>query len=316
MKLHLDKTAFEMLINEASSKNGVRSEVLEKDYYVTLLLFELSRFENQGYAFFKGGTALYKAMKSIQRFSEDIDLTIQIDDCPNPSQAKKRLENSTLKFECMPKGAILENKRGSITCEYLYTSLYNFDENDTLDRYGKVKVEGTSFTISEPISEIEIAPHLYELCNDTQKRILNDLYDVKPFTIKTISMERIFIDKIFASEFYFERNEYTDVSKHVYDLTVLLQDEQIINFLKNRDRVLRIVELKRKEELIRKGGVDSNLKISDFPFLNKLFDNKTFEDDFYRMQRIYVFKRDDFISLDKVKKSILEIANIFKKIEC
>lgn len=32
-------------------------------------------------AYFKGGTALYKAQKSIRRFSEAIDLTICIDNC-------------------------------------------------------------------------------------------------------------------------------------------------------------------------------------------------------------------------------------------
>lgn len=36
------------------------------------------------------GTALYKALKSIRRFSEDIDLTICIDSCSG-SQAKKEV---------------------------------------------------------------------------------------------------------------------------------------------------------------------------------------------------------------------------------
>ena len=61
----------------------------------------------------------YKALKSIRRFSEDIDLTVYIEDCPTASQAKKRLENATLKFSCLEKGETLEIHRGSITCEYL-----------------------------------------------------------------------------------------------------------------------------------------------------------------------------------------------------
>lgn len=87
MKLHLDKTAFEFIIDEVASEKHIRRDVLEKDYYVTLLLKELSKKDNQGYAYFKGGTALYKALKSIRRFSEDIDLTVFIEDCPTPSQA-------------------------------------------------------------------------------------------------------------------------------------------------------------------------------------------------------------------------------------
>ena len=52
-------------------------------------------------AYFKGGTALYKALKSIRRFSEDIDLTVSIDNC-NGKQAKKRLEAATKKYRLFP----------------------------------------------------------------------------------------------------------------------------------------------------------------------------------------------------------------------
>lgn len=97
MKLHLDRAAFEFIIDKTAKTNGVRRDVLEKDYYVTLLLCELSQKESQGYAYFKGGTALYKALRSIRRFSEDIDLTVFTEDCPTNSQAQKRLENAALK---------------------------------------------------------------------------------------------------------------------------------------------------------------------------------------------------------------------------
>lgn len=55
----------ELLISNISERTGVREDVLEKDYYVTLLK-ELSEKKNQNYAYFKGGTALYKALKSIR----------------------------------------------------------------------------------------------------------------------------------------------------------------------------------------------------------------------------------------------------------
>ncbi len=231
MKLHLDKSAFDYIIEEVATTHNIRRDVLEKDYYVTLMLQELVSLPNQGYAYFKGGTALYKALKSIRRFSEDIDLTVYVEDCPSNSQAQKRLEKATLNYCCIPKGQTLENNRGSITCEYLYKSMYVLDETDLLQRFGRVKVEATSFTVSEPTTKIEIAPHLYELSNDTNKAILRDSYDVKPFEIATISLERIFIDKIFATQFYFERKEYGDVSKHVYDITVLMGLEKIQKFL-------------------------------------------------------------------------------------
>ena len=133
-----------------------------------------------------------------------------------------------------------------------YDSIFELDMEDSLQRFGKVKVEGTSFTVSEPTEKIEIAPHLYELCTEERKEILRDFYNVAPFIVETISLERIFIDKVFAAEFYFKSREFSDVAKHVYDLTVLLQKEQIKVFLSNAKEVFRIVGLKRKEELVLK----------------------------------------------------------------
>ena len=78
MNLHEDKLAFLNIINLVHEDSGIRSDILEKDYYVTLLLRELAGKQAELPAYFKGGTALYKAQKSIRRFSEDIDLTVLI----------------------------------------------------------------------------------------------------------------------------------------------------------------------------------------------------------------------------------------------
>ncbi len=310
MKLHLDKEAFEYIIDELSKANSVRRDVLEKDYYVTLLLNELSRLPNQGYAYFKGDTALYKALRSIRRFSEDIDLTVYVEDCPSTSQEQKRLEKVSKKYTSMPKGRTIEDKRGSITCEYVYDSMYNIDTLDKLQRFGSVKVEATSFTVSEPTDKIEIAPHLYELCSEERKEILSKQYDVKPFFIETISLERIFIDKVFAAEFYYERKEYSDVAKHVYDLTVLMSNEKIIEFLKDKERVNSIVALKRKEELNRLGGVDSKKDVANFEYFLGLTDNKSFDEKFAEMQKIYVLNKNDIIAKEEMLSALAILRDV------
>ena len=42
MNLHEDKLAFLNIINLVHEDSGIRSDILEKDYYVTLLLRELA----------------------------------------------------------------------------------------------------------------------------------------------------------------------------------------------------------------------------------------------------------------------------------
>ncbi len=64
--------------------------IIEKDYYVTMFLEALAkRVPN---LLFKGGTSLSKCHKIINRFSEDIDLTLDAD---NQTQGNKR----NLKYE-------------------------------------------------------------------------------------------------------------------------------------------------------------------------------------------------------------------------
>ena len=235
MKLHKDKFSFLNIIGLIHGVTGIREDILEKDYYVTLLLKELSEKQETLPAYFKGGTALYKAQKSIRRFSEDIDLTICIDNCSG-SQAKKRLETATKKYLSLPRTSrkeLEDDRKRSITAVYDYTPAVTVDTNDPLQRFGYVKVEGTSFTVSEPFSTLEIEPILYTCATEEQRVILREQFEVMPFPIKTIRLERIFADKIFAAEFYYEREMYFDVAKHIYDVGVMLDLQSIQDMIGN-----------------------------------------------------------------------------------
>ena len=90
-------------------------------------------------------------MHSIRRFSEDIDLTVDISSCPSKTQQRKRLKDSAKKFTCLGEGKVEEDNNGSITVSYYYDSLFDINLDDQLQRYGKVKIESTSFTVSEPV---------------------------------------------------------------------------------------------------------------------------------------------------------------------
>ena len=87
--------------------------------------------------------------------------------------------------------------------------------------FGYVKVEGTSFTVSEPLHHLKLNRYFYTYATEEQRNILRSQYDVVPFMINTIRLERIFADKIFAAEFYYERKMYFDVAKHLYDVSVM-----------------------------------------------------------------------------------------------
>lgn len=311
MKLHEDRAAFAAILEEISEEFGLRRDVLEKDYYVTLLLKELSKKQDEVRVYFKGGTALYKALRSIRRFSEDIDLSVYADDLPTESQKQKRLKNAALKFICLAKGRTLENKRGSITCEYNYDPLYAVDEEDALQRFGNVRVEATSFTVSRPVENVAVSPYLYELCGEEKRRILEREYGVGEFFVKTIGIERIFIDKIFASEFYYVRRALADASKHIYDIAVLMQNERIKEFLSDEKKVAEMVGLKRTEEKARIGGIPETLDIKDFSYFDSIKTDAELKRSFQAMQRIYVFSAKDMIAYESLPDIFERLRQIF-----
>jgi hypothetical protein len=317
MRLHEDKYSFLNVINLIHEASGIRRDILEKDYYVSLLLKELSEKQKDLPAYFKGGTALYKAQKHIRRFSEDIDLTVCVDNCSN-SQAKKRLELATKKYQSLQRTTrkeLEENRKGSITTVYDYLPLVQVDSEDPLQRFGYVKVEGTSFTVSEPFTALEIEPILYTYATEEQKRILQEQFSVEPFHVNTIRLERIFADKIFAAEFYYERKMYFDVAKHIYDVSVMLEIPQIQKLMDNRTEFLRMLGYKRLEETRRTGSNLAERGFSEFVIFNGLADNTDLQADYENMQKNYVFAEKDILPFPYIENQWKKLAVALKELD-
>lgn len=313
MKLHLDQPAFETLLLNESESSGIRADILEKDYYVTLILNELANKQDQAFAYFKGGTALYKAIGSIRRFSEDIDLTVSIEGCTN-SQAKKRVARATLEYSCLPRNKEDEqdtNTKGSITSIYQYKSVVSVDHDDELQRFERVKIEATSFTVSEPHEPMVITPIILDIATDEQKEILKNQYDISAFNIETIKLERIFIDKVFAAEFYFLRKMYFDMAKHLYDIVVLLKNERIQEALHDKELLDYLIDLKRREESQRIGSYLDQKAIGQFSYLQVGMEDEELIRQFTQMQKIYVFNNEYLIPNEELQNGINELRKRF-----
>lgn len=307
MMLHEDRRLFAFVLETIAKNSGIEADILEKDYYVSLFLRELAKMQNDGLkAYFKGGTALYKALRAINRFSEDIDLSVDARGVSR-SQNKTMLERATKRYTCLPrvqgKGRSLKS---SITAYYTYEPVTDISEKqDVLERFGNVMIEATSFTISEPTDAMTTAPMVYELADEEQKRILEERYSIEPFSVQTISLERIFVDKLFAAETYLRRpNQEVDAAKHIYDLSVLAGNERIGRFLKDEELLGRILAIRMQEELDRMDGIPDVLP-KEFTFFD---DRRTStKDGFERMQRLYVFDPRFRIDFDTAMDTMKEL---------
>ncbi len=313
MNLHLDKPTFQTLLLTQSERTKIRADILEKDYYVCLILHELSEKQKEIPAYFKGGTALYKALGQMRRFSEDIDLTVSGEGLNN-TQAKKRLEAVTKRYVSLTRNIdeTLEST-GTCTTVYNYDSVVDVDEADELQRFKRVKVEATSFTVSEPHEPMTVAPMILEHSTYEERQILESQFEVMPFALETIKLERIFVDKVFAAEFYFLQKKYFDTAKHVYDISVLLREAIIQRVLASPKNLEKVIDLKRHEETMRRDSDLATKKMAEFSYLKDALKIEAFTKEFQRMQNIYVYQDDYRLSIQDLSLSLAEIHSRFRK---
>lgn len=310
MYLHLKEKEFKNFLQIIKERTNIDADIIEKDYYVCAVLKELSKKQDYLKAYFKGGTAVYKILENMNRFSEDIDLTVKVLAEESNTRNKKRLKESALGYKIdgleLIKEECIDNK-GSVTGMYKYTSVYA-DSEIPLQRAGKIQVEATSFTVSEPTEKYYIEPLIYKLASDDEKKILEEKFDISKIEIEIIKLERMFIDKIFAAEFYYIRNMYMDISKHLYDISILFNNDKIQKLLENKEELLKLIEYKRQEEKVRIGGIDENAEIKDFNYFKLEFSDELIKE-FENMQNKYVLNNKYKVSIEDVKNILKQIYN-------
>lgn len=225
---------------------------------------------------------------------------------------------ATKKYTSLPRTTdteMEEDRKGSITTVYDYEPAVPVDEVDPLQRFRHVKVEATSFTVSEPFTELEVEPVLYTFASEDQRKIMRENYGLMHFKIQTIKLERIFADKILAAEFYYGRELYFDVAKHVYDVSIMLDLPSIQALLKDSAELLRMIGYKRLEETRRIGSDLADKPFRDYQIFHGFAANASFEAEFQKMQRNYVFSDADILSKDFVVQQWEKLQDILYRLE-
>lgn len=71
-----DLQSRQLMIRRIADERHFADSAAEKDWWVTMCLKAIFSLPYKSYMLFKGGTSLSKGWNIINRFSEDIDLTI------------------------------------------------------------------------------------------------------------------------------------------------------------------------------------------------------------------------------------------------
>lgn len=192
----------------------------------------------------------------------------------------------------------------------------DYDKDDVLQRFGKLKIEATSFTISEPVTRMVVAAMVYELATREQREILEDMYDVRPFSVQTITMERIFVDKLFAAEAYVrkaaEKSRAFEAAKHIYDLAVMSKLPKIQELMTDEEQLKHLLNIRMTEELDRHDGIPG-VTPSEFMFFESAGDNQHVISAYETMQRQYVLRECDRIPYENALEALRDIKQSLEK---
>ena len=240
MNLHSNKELFQDAVLATAEYLDMRDIYVEKDYWVTVALYEIFHSDIADQSVFKGGTALSKCHKLIERFSEDIDMVVLRNEGENDNQLKKKIRAiSKVVEKIIPEIEVegLTNKMGNIRkTVHQYDKIFEGD-------YGQVReqvvVEATWLGDFEPYSKMQVSSYIYEMMKAKGQNELIEKYNMAPFTIHVLSKLRTFSEKI-MSLVRFSRSEepITDLRnkiRHVYDIHQMMKDEEIRQFFASSD---------------------------------------------------------------------------------
>lgn len=216
MYLHRDRETFKDIVEQAADSSGRTPAVVEKDYYVTLILKLLSEQLKQ--CVFKGGTSLSKGFHVIDRFSEDIDITFNEH---IGESRRKKLKNVVLKGISEELGMPIENWMKTQSDRdynaYLFSYKSVFDlQDDRLPQY--VKLETALGSYSFPTQVVEIRNYIGDYLEGRGRGDLAEQFSLRKFSMNLQSLERTYIDKVFALCDYYLQGRSKRCSRHLYDI--------------------------------------------------------------------------------------------------
>jgi hypothetical protein len=313
LKLHENNDEFRAAIREAANNLDLPEHVVEKDYWVTKVLYNLYAYKYKQYVIFKGGTSLSKGYKLINRFSEDIDLALHPDGFgkgkihTRVSKALHRVLRDLKDLSFTDEKESQESKKYRYKRVYSFPQYFNYPENSPI--HGKIVLEINSFSTPIPTEPVEIKSFVSEYLEETFGIDVLEELELKPFTIEALKPERAFCEKLLAvrrashegGEFFEKR------IRHVYDIHQLFNSDRIKNWLNNRNDFFEMLNKCYKDD-------ELNQKISekvvpDFSSFD-IYSNPEAKIESVKM----AYKGLKDITFDKLVPEINEIANSFEDI--
>ena len=239
MKLHEFPNEFKDLISIVAANKHLPESAIELDYYIVLLLKNLANSEYADKCVFKGGTSLSKCYPgSIERFSEDIDLTFL-----GMDESDKVCDKTIKKIE---KVMTVDAETEKIDAERSNRSKSMFVWFG--DKSNRVKLEIGSSVRPDPYSKKTLKTYIQEFLEDHNGADDIKKYALEENTLNVLNIERTFVDKLMSVKRHAICGTIEKKVRHIYDVTRLFSLSEIQAFLANKDELKRLIEITKQTD--------------------------------------------------------------------
>ena len=237
MKLDQQPELLADAVRATSEYYHIAPVYIEKDYWISKILQQLSRSIYANNTVFKGGTSLSKGYGLIKRFSEDVDVAVLTGELSG-NQIKTLITKvckemtQGLQEQEVPELTSKGSRYRKTLYQYptsVHDPLYSFVAN-------RVIVEINSFANPYPYVKRQIRSFITSYLEENSMQSLIEEYDLHSFELNILDKRRTLCEKVVSLlRFSFMDNPVEGLGskiRHFYDIYYLLNDAECMEYVK------------------------------------------------------------------------------------
>ena len=254
------------IIETVARELGRSEQMVEKDTIQSMFLFELAKSELP--FVFKGGTSLSKAYNLIDRFSEDIDLSMN----RRPTQSE-RVKSKELIIEIAEKLGLVFSNPEDIKSRYDYNKyVFKYDSLFSVIPL-EIIIETSYYQSVYPVDKHIVGSFVGRFCLE-RNIILPVPFEAAEVMMNVQSVERTFVDKVFAVCDYKIQNMQDRDSRHLYDICKLLREVEM------NEELDKLIDMVRDDRMQSKNNPSAQLEYLIPDMLKAIIRSRFYESDY------------------------------------
>ena len=268
------------IIETVAREIGRTELMVEKDTVQSMFLSELSKAELP--FVFKGGTSLSKAYNMIDRFSEDIDLSMN----RKPTESERKASKELIIQIAESLGMTLGNP-DKIRSRYDYNKYVFKYMSLFVSMPVEIIIETSYYQTAYPVEKHEVGSFVGRFCEERGIDLPIPFKAAKVY-MNVQSIRRTFVDKVFAICDYRIQNMQDRDSRHLYDICKLAGQ------LKLDEEMDALVDKVREDRMLSQNNPSAQPNYIIPEMLEEIIESKFYESDYKNVTQKLLYEDIDY----------------------